>query len=37
MKDIDLVLSETPEDMIMRKERTEEQGAMDCTSGVCVI
>jgi ribonucleoside-diphosphate reductase alpha chain len=36
-KDIDLVLSETPEDMIMRKERSEEQSAMDCTTGVCTI
>jgi len=37
MKDVDLVLSETPEDMIMRKERTEEQNAMDCVDGVCAI
>ena len=35
--DIDLVLSETPEDMIMRKERSEEQNAMDCVDGVCTI
>lgn len=37
MKDIDLVLRETPDDMIRRKERTEEQSAMDCVSGVCEI
>ena len=37
LNDIDLVLSETPEDMIRRKERTEDQSAMDCTSGVCII
>lgn len=37
LKDIDLVLSETPEEMIRRKERTEDQSAMDCTTGVCTI
>lgn len=37
LKDVDLVLSETPEDMIRRKDRTEEQSAMDCTTGVCII
>lgn len=37
MKDIELVLRETPEDMIRRKERTEEQNAMDCVGGVCEV
>ena len=34
-KDIPLVLDETPEDMIMRKERNENEA--DCVTGVCVI
>jgi ribonucleoside-diphosphate reductase alpha chain len=33
--DIDLVLRETPEDMIMRKERNENEA--DCMTGVCLI
>lgn len=37
MKDIELVLRETPEDMIRRKERTEDQNAMDCVGGVCEV
>jgi len=35
--DIDLVLSETPENMISRKVRTENANAMDCIDGSCVI
>lgn len=34
-KDIDLVLSETPEEMIRRKERNVNEA--DCASGVCII
>ena len=36
-RDIDLVISETPEVMIRRKNRTEEQGALDCVNGSCSI
>lgn len=34
-KDIPLVLDETPEDMIMRKERNENEA--DCVTGVCLV
>jgi ribonucleoside-diphosphate reductase alpha chain len=37
MQDIDLVLSETPEVQIRRKERTEDSNAMDCVGGICTI
>jgi len=37
MADIPEVLASTPEDRIRRKERTEEQSAMDCTTGVCEV
>lgn len=37
LNDIDLVISETPEKLIRRKERTEDSNAMDCVGGVCDI
>jgi ribonucleoside-diphosphate reductase alpha chain len=37
MNDIELVLRETPSDMIRRKERTEDSNSMDCVNGVCQI
>lgn len=35
LKDIPLLLDETPEDMIMRKERNEDEA--ECISGVCLV
>ncbi len=35
--DIQEVIQSTPEDLIRRKERTEEQSSMDCVSGVCEV
>jgi ribonucleoside-diphosphate reductase alpha chain len=37
LKDIELVLRETPEKMIRRKERTQDSNAMDCVNGACSI
>jgi ribonucleoside-diphosphate reductase alpha chain len=37
LEDIEATIAATPEDQISRKERTEEQSAMDCVSGVCEI
>jgi len=37
LHDIDLVIAETPEELIRRKERTEESNAMDCVGGACEI
>jgi ribonucleotide reductase alpha subunit len=34
-KDIELVLRETPESMIRRKERNKDEG--ECLSGVCIV
>lgn len=35
--DIQEVIQSTPEELIRRKERTEDQQAMDCVSGVCEV
>ncbi len=35
--DIQEVIQSTPEELIRRKERSEEQSSMDCVSGVCEV
>lgn len=37
LSEIHRVIEETPEHLISRKERTEEQSAMDCVSGACEV
>ena len=37
LSNIEEVIQSTPEDKIRRKERTEEQGSMDCVSGICEV